>query len=167
MESSLKSKQHRVQVANEETNLTNLIDCIKPRLDEDLSIDIVHASGLSRQKKRMLMKLLETNMREQYEESPSGWNEADKYAEMFGPSARHLVLSSGKLGDLVAFCHFRFDMDYGEDVLYCYEIQIHKNWRRKGLGRYIVTVLEKLMHIFSLSKVHTLVQRYEMFVFLI
>ena len=135
MESSLKCKQHRVQVANEETNLTNLIDCIKPRLDEDLSIDIVHASGLSRQKKRMLIKLLETNMREQYEESPSGWNEADKYAEMFGPSARHLVLSSGKLGDLVAFCHFRFDMDYGEDVLYCYEIQIHKNWRRKGLGR--------------------------------
>ena len=29
----------------------------------------------------------------------------------------------------------RFDMDYDDEVLYVYEIQVEKGFRRKGLGR--------------------------------
>ena len=29
---------------------------------------------------------------------------------------------------------FRFDMDFDDDVLYCYEIQLDESVRRKGLG---------------------------------
>ena len=30
---------------------------------------------------------------------------------------------------------FRFDMDFDDDVLYCYEIQLEPEVRRKGLGQ--------------------------------
>jgi hypothetical protein len=39
-------------------------------------------------------------------------------------------------GDRVAFSHFlRFDMYYGEEVLYSYEIQIEEQWQWKGMNR--------------------------------
>jgi hypothetical protein len=38
-------------------------------------------------------------------------------------------------GDRVAFSHSRFNMDYAEDVLYCYEIQIEERWQWKGMDR--------------------------------
>ena len=34
----------------------------------------------------------------------------------------------------------RFDMDFDDDVLYVYEIQLEKELRRKGLGKEMVTM---------------------------
>merc|ERR1712203_209268 len=47
-------------------------------------------------------------------------------------------------GKAVAFSHFRYDMDYDDEVVYCYEIQVEKGYQRKGLGRFIMKVLEML-----------------------
>ena len=52
---------------------------------------------------------------------------------MFGENSRHVVLSREE--EPIAFSHFQFDMDYGVDVIYCYELQILETWRRKGIGR--------------------------------
>ena len=137
MRSSRGAKQARVRAAIEAVNLDELIanmDSVTLKND-NLIIDLLKADDISQEKRTMLMNLLESNMRTQYENSPSGWDEAEKYAEMFDTNSRHLVISSRKCNSLVAFCHFRFDMDYGEDVVYCYEIQIHTDWRRQGLGR--------------------------------
>merc|ERR1712059_198881 len=52
----------------------------------------------------------------------------------------------------VAFCHFRFDMDYDDDVLYCYEIQLEQSMRRKGLGRFLMKVLDLIMMMLTVFK---------------
>ena len=47
----------------------------------------------------------------------------------------------------------RYDMDFDDDVLYCYEIQLEESCRGKGLGKFMMKVLrqeekEKLHHIY-------------------
>merc|ERR1712106_1195084 len=37
------------------------------------------------------------------------------------------------------------DMDYDDEALCCYEMQVEKGFRRKGLGRFMMKVLEMLM----------------------
>ena len=39
-----------------------------------------------------------------------------------------------------AFVSFRFDMDYDDEVLYVYEVQMEKDFRRKGLGKFMMQV---------------------------
>ena len=50
----------------------------------------------------------------------------------------------------------RYDMDFDDDVLYCYEIQLEESCRGKGLGKFMMKVLrqgekEKFYHIFLKS----------------
>merc|ERR1712126_456513 len=54
------------------------------------------------------------------------------------------LLARTEEGKAVAFSHFRYDMDYDDEVVYCYEIQVEKGFRRKGLGRFMMKVLEML-----------------------
>lgn len=124
----------KVDAANKIEDLRPCIE-LEPYIvdDKELSVEFKRSEELTVELKASLVDLLETNMRQQYEESPAGWDRSEKEAEMFHSSSRHLVLSSGD--QLVAFSHFRFDLDYGAEVVYCYEIQIHKHWRRKGIGR--------------------------------
>ena len=47
----------------------------------------------------------------------------------------------------------RFDMDHDDDVLYCYEIQLEEEVRRKGLGKFMMMVLELLSHKADMRKI--------------
>ena len=47
----------------------------------------------------------------------------------------------------------RFDMDHDDDVLYCYEIQLEESVRRKGLGKFMMKVLELMMMKNDLLKI--------------
>ena len=53
----------------------------------------------------------------------------------------------------MAYSHFRYDMDHDNDVLYCYEIQTEQKMRRKGLGKFMMKVLELLMIKSDLLKI--------------
>ena len=44
-------------------------------------------------------------------------------------------------------------MDHDDDVLYCYEIQLEESVRRKGLGKFMMKVLELLMMKNDLLKI--------------
>lgn len=79
-----------------------------------------------------------------YVKSDWGWNEANKKEELFEHNAWFLI-ARGEDGTPVAFSHFRFDMDFDDDVLYVYEIQLEKELRRKGLGKLMLKMLELLM----------------------
>ncbi|XP_037956441.1 N-alpha-acetyltransferase 40-like [Teleopsis dalmanni] len=48
---------------------------------------------------------------------------------------------------------FRFDMDYGNSVIYCYEMQIETAYRRKGLGKFMMETLENCAKHWQLEKV--------------
>jgi hypothetical protein len=51
-----------------------------------------------------------------YNRSKSGWNENEKREEMFEEKAYYMIAYDQSKP--VGFCHFRFDMDYGSEVVY-------------------------------------------------
>nr|XP_021193614.2 N-alpha-acetyltransferase 40 [Helicoverpa armigera] len=87
--------------------------------------------------------LTERNMKRLYETCAWGWNRDRKVEEMTDEGAWYLIARE-KNGTLLAFSHFRFDMDFGDPVLYCYEVQVEAEGRRRGLGQRVLIVLEKL-----------------------
>jgi len=96
--------------------------------------------------------LLSRNMQSLYETSAWGWNKKEKFNEMTEDNARYLIAYDASEKP-VAFSHFRFDMDYDIPVLYCYEMQLEVECRRKGLGRFMLQILELLAFKANLTKV--------------
>ena len=43
------------------------------------------------------------------------------------------------------YFHDRYDMDFDDDVLYCYEIQLEESCRGKGLGKFMMKVLQTVL----------------------
>ncbi|XP_023344829.1 N-alpha-acetyltransferase 40 isoform X2 [Eurytemora carolleeae] len=109
-----------------------------------LNLETARATELNEDTKDWMFKLLESNMKTAYQKSDWGWNEGNKKAELFEEAAWFLIARNDD-GTPIAFSHFRFDMDFDDDVLYCYEIQLEPEVRRKGLGRVMMKVLELIM----------------------
>ncbi|XP_059475961.1 N-alpha-acetyltransferase 40 [Neocloeon triangulifer] len=107
----------------------------------DVTISFSKVDDLDEIAKEKVLDLMRTNMKETYESCDWGWNEKEKYDELFDEDARY-ILAKGDDGSLVAFSHFRFDFDEGRPVLYCYELQLSETARRKGLGRRMMQILE-------------------------
>lgn len=95
--------------------------------------------------------LTEGNMRAMYEASNWGWNPSAKRRELCHEDALYLVAESAK--GPCGFVHFRFDMDFGRPVLYCYEIQLESAVQRKGLGTFLMSTLEALASKFRMHRV--------------
>lgn len=53
----------------------------------------------------------------------------------------------------VAFVHFRYDLDYGIPVLYCYEIQVAPDHQGLGIGRQLLAILRLLAERARMDKV--------------
>ncbi|CAH1793077.1 unnamed protein product [Owenia fusiformis] len=97
-------------------------------------------------------QLTKQNMKTLYEKSEWGWKDTEKREEMFEDAAWYLF-ARAQDGHLVGFVHFRFDMDFDDKVVYCYEIQLAKEVRRKGLGKFMMQILELLAHKTGMGKV--------------
>ena len=75
------------------------------------------------------------------------WSDRKKMAELKEPEARYLVAreaspSSGSQGPIIAFAHFRFELEGLYTVLYVYELQIAESAQKHGLGRRFMQLLE-------------------------
>ena len=71
--------------------------------------------------------------------------------EMFDDRAWYLMarsVASEDAGKLLGFSHFRFDMDYDDEVLYVYEIQLEDSVKRKGLGKFMMQVCNELLKMY-------------------
>uniref|UniRef100_A0A7S1SLR7 N-alpha-acetyltransferase 40 n=1 Tax=Tetraselmis chuii TaxID=63592 RepID=A0A7S1SLR7_9CHLO len=104
------------------------------------------AETLSEELKETLKKMLETNMAEVYAED---WVKAKtvKEKEMVEDDARYLFVydvSSSDKEALAGFIQYRFVIEEEVEVLYIYELQILKDFQRKGLGKFIVMIIEGL-----------------------
>ncbi|XP_064603235.1 N-alpha-acetyltransferase 40-like [Liolophura sinensis] len=97
-------------------------------------------------------ELTKSNMQTLYETGGWGWKDKEKRAEMTEDMARYLIVTDSD-NKLVGFVHFRFDIDYDEEVLYVYEIQLIKEVRRKGLGKFLLQILELMAHKTQMKKV--------------
>lgn len=100
----------------------------------------------------VLFSLLKKNMEKLYQTSDWGWDDKKKLSQMTEPAAWYLI-ARDESKTPVAFSHFRFDMDYGVDVLYLYELQLEESVRRKGLGKFMSEAIEFIAFKNNLKKV--------------
>ncbi|DAZ99870.1 TPA: hypothetical protein N0F65_008613 [Lagenidium giganteum] len=109
-----------------------------------LSVVNHHAVHLNAATKSTVFALFEANMKELYIQSSWGYDPAAKETELFEDDARYLIVRDTTREDdaMVAFVHFRFVDDDGVQVLYIYDIQVADCMQRKGLGKFLVQVLQ-------------------------
>lgn len=117
-----------------------------------LSIDCHKMPDCDKDTVEWAFNLLSTNMKSLYEESNWGWKEREKREEITDDRAL-LLVARGDENVPVGFVHFRFDMDFDDEVLYCYEIQLVPEVRRKGLGKFLMQILEMLAFQTRMKKV--------------
>ncbi|CCM05143.1 uncharacterized protein FIBRA_07352 [Fibroporia radiculosa] len=99
------------------------------------------------------------NMRDIYVHSSFGWDPPSKEAELFHPLSRFVLVRSlggdreGAPAALLAFVHFRFEREEGQNVVYCYEIQVRTDARRAGVGKRLMAVLERVGRRWRMQKI--------------
>lgn len=49
------------------------------------------------------------------------------------------------LGGPLAYVNFRFELDEGVPIVYCYEVQLEEGAQRKGLGKFMMQLLELMV----------------------
>lgn len=113
----------------------------------DVELAVAGPDNLDSDTRDWMFNLLSGNMRKLYEDCTWGWKDSGKKEELFDSRAKYLVakdVSQGGDPRLVAFAHFRFDMDYDDEVVYVYEIQLEDSVRRKGLGKFMMQARDRI-----------------------
>ncbi|KAI0330544.1 acyl-CoA N-acyltransferase [Cubamyces sp. BRFM 1775] len=120
------------------------------------------SSSLTDNEKSHIWDLYEANMRALVEPSSFGWNPSEKREELFHRDARFIMVylddpdsqdSKNSHPAPVAFSMFRFELEEGDDVLYCYELQVSELFRNSGLGRFIVDKLLMIGKYWGMDRV--------------
>jgi len=113
----------------------------------DLKLETTRAPEVDEKTLVWAFNMVESSMKPLYDAShsddPDGWNGKEKKIEMREVENWYLIARNPE-GTAVAFATFRYDMEYDDEVIYCYEIQVEKSFRRKGLGRFMMKLLEML-----------------------
>merc|ERR1712226_1704440 len=128
MEKKMNARVALVKAANSVSDPLENLPSFKKYSKNELEIEIAaeRVTDLDEATQNWLVELITKNMKKLYEESEWGWKESTKRQEMFDDRAWYLTARSTRAedaGKLLAFAHFRFDMDYDDEVLYVYEIQ--------------------------------------------
>jgi len=89
-----------------------------------------------------------------YSNSSFGWKPTNRKKEIFHRVSRFLLIYDSEEGnEIVAFCMFRFENEEGENVVYCYDIQISSQYRRNGIGKSLIEVLATIGMAFGMEKI--------------
>ena len=87
----------------------------------EVTLSTERVTDINEKEQNAIVDLLTRNMKTLYEESNWGWNEKNKRSEMLEDAAWYLMARNSK-GELCGFSHFRYDMDFDDEVLYVYEV---------------------------------------------
>lgn len=142
----------KIQAANELEDPISLFPVFKKYERNGLSVtfETKKASNLDEETISWAFELTKTNMKSLYESSDWGWKDKEKHAEMTESNAWYLV-ARDQDNRPVAFSHFRFDMELDIEVLYCYEIQLCPDVRKKGLGKFMMQILELMANKYEMQ----------------
>lgn len=162
-EKKLKRKEEmaRVSAAQAVVDLANEVEdplaplaAFKTFSRNGLSLHLVcqRVTDLSKEDIDWVFELTKCNMQSLYEDSTWGWSDKKKRDEMTEDKAWYLIAKTDS-GKAVGFSHFRFDLEEGDEVLYCYEIQLDSDSRCKGLGKFLMQILEIMAHRAQMKKV--------------
>ena len=125
------------------------------------AVTCVHSvNQLTQEEYNWISDLTEANMKVYYEQSENGWNRKQKEKEFRHETARFLLCRLKRDDNctdepLIAFVHFRFELDYEgkHPILYCYEIQVVNEHQCCGLGRHLMLLLEQIAAKFNMKSV--------------
>ncbi|XP_066426833.1 N-alpha-acetyltransferase 40 isoform X1 [Molothrus aeneus] len=119
----------------------------------DVSIECRRVSGLEPSTLDWAFELTKANMQSLYEQSEWGWKEREKRAELRDERSWFLLAREAPGARPVAFSSFRFDVECGDEVLYCYEVQLESRVRRRGLGKFLLQILQLVANSTQMKKV--------------
>ncbi|XP_065168613.1 N-alpha-acetyltransferase 40 [Atheta coriaria] len=118
----------------------------------DCNLCIKKFGSLDDNTKMWAFDLTKRNMQHKYESCSWGWSDGKKLEELQDEAAWYLIAQRSD-GKLLGFAHFRFDLDEGIEVLYCYELQLESHFHRKGLGKFMMQILELVAFKNNMKKV--------------
>ncbi|GLB36215.1 putative acetyltransferase (GNAT) family protein [Lyophyllum shimeji] len=101
--------------------------------------------------KNAIWNLFEDNMRGLYTTTSFGWDPRRKREQLFDPLSRYILTDVDDR--LAAFTMFRFESEDSEDNVYCYELQVHRDHQRAGLGKQHMRALEVIGDAWQMRKV--------------
>ncbi|KAJ3873880.1 acyl-CoA N-acyltransferase [Lentinula edodes] len=112
------------------------------------------ANELSESMRAKIWELINGNMSELCANSSLGWNALDKQQELFDPLARYIILNPvGQSDQIAGYSVLRFEHEAEEDILYCYELQISPLHQRKGLGKFLMKLLQVIGRRTKMEKI--------------
>lgn len=94
-----------------------------------------------------LLDLTRINMEELYNacvEPEWKWNGEDKLKSFIHAKSRFIVICD-RMNDLVGFVCFRFLIDGKRPVVYVYELQVSASFSKRGVGRFLMLEIERLI----------------------
>ncbi|OQV22165.1 putative N-alpha-acetyltransferase 40 [Hypsibius exemplaris] len=156
----LYTAERRVQEANSQSDPTSCLTAeqrvFTTSKDREITLECFRVGTLREREPHIIewmFTLVERNMKEHYEACSWGWNGKAKYNEMTEPDAWYLIAKDYANSSLAGFCHFRFVVDYGVEVVYCYELQVEALYRSEQIGRRVMAALEALSLQWKMKKV--------------
>ncbi|KAF9430085.1 N-alpha-acetyltransferase 40 [Podila epigama] len=115
-----------------------------------------HIDDIPEHLRLFALDLVETNMMDLYMKSKDGWCRSDKEDEMRDEQSRYLIAFHDARP--VSMVHFQFleeetMTDRDAEVAYCFEIQVIPEYQRKGIGAYLIGLLETIGKAAEMEKV--------------
>ncbi|XP_046557957.1 N-alpha-acetyltransferase 40-like [Haliotis rubra] len=117
-----------------------------------VKIECKKVTDLDEETIEWIFQLTRDNMKSLYESCEWGWKDREKKEELTEDKAWYL-LARDQENKPVAFVHFRFDIECDDEVLYLYEIQLIKDVRKKGLGKFLTQIIELMANKYEMRKV--------------
>ncbi|KAI1294510.1 N-alpha-acetyltransferase 40, partial [Mortierella claussenii] len=124
--------------------------------DCKLSAVAYHIDDMTPVLRTFAVDLVEFNMKDLYMKSKDGWCREDKEDEMQDVTSRYLIVYHGDVP--VGMVHFQFVeeetmTDQDAQVAYCFELQVMPEYQRRGIGAYLICLLELIGKSAQMEKV--------------
>ena len=110
----------------------------------DLTLSYETSSQLCDMSRVCVFKILKHNMAAFYNAAGGLWIWSDekKQCELFDGAAQFIIVRDLDSNEIVGFAHIRFLSESDIDVLYVYEIHLTSSVRGKGLGTFMMRLIE-------------------------
>lgn len=100
-------------------------------------------------------QLTEAHMKPSYEGCSNwGWKPKEKKKELQHEDARYLIAYNNvENASPVAFLHYRYEEEHGQPIVYVYEIQVDTSVQGKGVGAYLMRLIELIARKGKLKRI--------------
>ncbi|GMH89332.1 hypothetical protein TL16_g11422 [Triparma laevis f. inornata] len=113
-------------------------------------VELSFHAKIAREDFQHIFSMLKDSEEDIYDDCGYGWDDQDKKAELTERGGRFAI---GRVdGEVVCFAHFRFtragEVYYnpvGPAAMHVYDIVVEESMRRKGVGKYLVSVLTMIV----------------------